>query len=769
MKLPDELSSSILSYCRAQISEQRLQRMAVARRVGRLRGFLKGESTDWFDTTTWRYRAFEDSPDYDADNIPRYRYHINITGAAWQVLQAAIQTAGIPGSTFEPQNSKDIADIDTAHIAKSISDYQHKVIDFRALWMGVFRYFYTDGLCLCYEHHIRDSTRYGFSSTTKESRIEVATPPGYACPTCQSFYTADQIGANDGGQPFCPDCGQAYGEGSYQGPGTRIEAVAEQVDIPAGREIVDLFGALETVLPWWAPTQDKCPYQAIRIEVPPEMILQTWPDLEGQVYTTDDGTEDYRFKIARQQAKTPKDSPFYPLYRFPTYGRWWLRPECFYREKDKGIRDELLQEFPDGMFFQEVNMEHVDAIPEKMDEHLELMKAFESDGMYCPSIGENGVPIQESVNTAWNQQLEADEFAAFPPVLIDSELLNGVAFKETKARPGQYKEITLPPGKTLRDSVFQVVIKENTIAGNRILDSYQQFMDYLVGISQALLGGSIVNTRSAEQYNTQRSQSLERQAPPYEAAKKGMARVDEMLVNDFLRYRTNEEFMAVVGESAVSQQEELSRLATNRGKIFAQAEESESIPQTWAQKQSAIDNMLESQNPAIQSWVSDPNNLREIAKAKALPEWTIPGLEQQEKAERTIQILLQEPPMPGDPQPDPVTGQLVPGQPKPSIEFDPLFDDPAIVLAVIKNWAASEAGIQAVKTNPNFLNLRLYAQQAADVLNPPKPQLTPQQLEQDAANAIDSAVNDSQDPYKAGNIGAQVIKLLNPPKPGSVQ
>src|SRR5262249_17365649 len=161
------------------------------------------------------------------------RYHINIFAAAWQVLQAAIQTAGIPGSTFEPEAPKDPNDVETARIAKLISDYQHKAIDFRALWMGVFRFFFTDGLCLAYEHHVRDASAYGTTQTIVQKRVEIPVPAGWGCQNCATFTMDGQHEQDEEGNSLCPQCGSQYPDSAFMGQDKRVEIVPEMQTIAA--------------------------------------------------------------------------------------------------------------------------------------------------------------------------------------------------------------------------------------------------------------------------------------------------------------------------------------------------------------------------------------------------------------------------------------------------------------------------------------------------------------------------------------------------------
>lgn len=718
--IPKELQDSILKYLRDQITNDHLQRRAVVRRVAKARAYLKGDPADWFDPEKLTWRSFPEHPEYNSDDGPRYNYHVNIYGAANDILQSAIQTAELPGSDFVPQNSRSLVDQDTAKFAKPVIDYERSVLDYRAIWMQIYEKFYTDGLVLAYLHHVRDKTRYGEIETTKDLEKPFQTPAGYQCAQCQAFTPAGETMRMETGQIACPNCGAELHIENFVPEQTGTQMVKEKITIAGGREQVDLYGVLETILPWRAQNLDKCDYAGIRMEVAPEAILETFPNMTEESFTTgEDPANAVEDRDERSRAKSPLGSYgwFDASGRLPTYGRWWLRPRCAYHEKDPAIRALWLKTFPNGLFLQEVNFIFLNAISERMDDRLVLMKPFESDGMYGRSIGDKGIPIQEAFNMAFNTDLEAQEFAAFPPTLIDSEILSAEGMRSTRAQPGTYKSVKPPLGKSLRDSAFPIVVKESSQAVNRILDRYQDYLNYLMGISQALLGGPMKNTRSAEQYEKATAQSLQRQSTPYEAAKNGMAKIDEALVHLFLTHRTDEEYREIVSISAPSMMDEARKLDPARGRIFARSEQSESIPQTWAQKQRGINALLQSQNPFLQQAITNPNNLGLLFRSQGLPELTVPGKEQQEKMLRLIPILMQGSPQPGQETIDPMSGVSIPGPPEPTIPFDPLFDDPMIVISVLTEWSASIDGLDARQNHPQgFENLRAYAQQAANVI-----------------------------------------------------
>lgn len=699
------------------------QRLAVVRRVSQARAFLKGEPSDWWDGVNWRWRAASEFSEYNSDNAPRFNHHINIFSAGWQILQSAIQTTGIPGSIFTPQNQGQQEDREAARVGTRIIEYERSVIPFRELWSKLFRLYFTDGIALGYTRHVSDAA---LGMRTESREIEVPyqeLEAGYQCFQCNAFTPQGQVPRDENGSLACPECGSPMHAENFMEPemGTRTES--QQYQVPKGAEIVELFGALECPLPWWANKLKDCPYIPIITDAEKESLIQAFPEQEEAILNGYDDDEDITARAARAASKSPQGSLFDPTlnYQCP-YGRWWLRPQTFFSPDAKNIREELLKQFPDGAFVQFAGDVVLDAIPEKPEDHLVLFRAQPGDGMFTPSLGQNGVPIQLSVNTAWNMQLEGMELASFAPILIDSVLLTLEGMKNTKARPGEYKSIDVPAGKSLKDAWAQIEVKDMSVACQKFLDEAKKWLEFLIGASPALAGTQMTNVRSFQQANQQKNQALQRLSTPYDAAKEGFSKVDEILVHEFLSNRTEEEFIAVVAGESSDQQADAILLSQAQGRVFARSTESEAIPNTWAQQQSVIDQMFESQNPIIQSWLADPNNAEEIFRTRGLVNWTVPGKSQLDKIlNRTIPQLLESAPQQPDQetlmaaqsgQMDPATAQQALA-PKPSIQFDGVLDDPMVVIKVIREWAASPAGADAQQRNPQgFENVRLFCEQA---------------------------------------------------------
>lgn len=738
MNLDKELADELIEVVRQYQAESEQQYLAVVRRVSQLRSMVKGEScpADWWDATRWQWRRAEESSDYDKNSGPRFKYPISVLQAAWLILQGAIQTVGIPGSTFRPQNSRHQQDVEAAKSATEIITYQRTVVDFRDLLMGIFRLFFTDGICVAYTRHVVDPDQFGTSVITEPIREPQETrPAGYQCfnEECNEFIPQGQTMRDELGMIHCPTCGYELHEENFMPPQIEDVVVREdEKEVPNGREVTDLYGALETFLPYWANDLDHAPYCAIITEVPKEEVIGAFPDKEADILSQ--SSESGRpQEQARRQARSPMNSPLGGDNNLVTYARWWLRPKSLNRVVDIEKRKKLQKLFPKGVFFQLCGIGEpifLDARQEKMTDKLTLMRPFKGDGMYTPSIGQAGVPIELSVTDAWNMGLEGMLFAGFPEIILDGEVHSGAAVSNSRINPGSYRVVQLQGGKKLGDSFAEIKATDISQSVQSFLESAIPWLEFLLGTERVLQGGPITNVRTSSGQSQARSQALQRQAPAYGAVKNGLAGIQERMVNEFVQNRPPETYFEVTSDNGDYEQRKI-QLNPDRGRVIAFPEVSESIPQTWAQKQDVISSWIESQNPAIQAALAYPKNLRLVYDSVGMLEFTVPGKELADKYERLIGTLLEgqlEIEMMAD-ELDPAAGQVPVANP--SIKFDPVLDDAEIALAVIREWAATPEGMAiAASDSPGYQNLRKYAEQAWTARNMA---MAPQQQPQEQA------------------------------------
>ena len=95
-----------------------------------------------------------------------------------------------------------------------------------------------------------------------------------------------------------------------------------------------------------------------------------------------------------------------------------------------------------------------------------------------------------------------------------------------------------------------------------------------------------------------------------------------------------------------------------------------------------------------------------LAALAGLKGFFVPGEQLKKKVQTIIRDLLVQPPIPAQPEIDPMTGQpMPPGPDQPTLQPDP-FDDHAMVADLIAAWCVTPAGMKAQRENPQgFANV----------------------------------------------------------------
>lgn len=746
-QLDPEIKKAVLFLFREIPKEENRERRNLVKSIAKKRGFYKGDPVGWYDPETAAWLPADTAPEANADNAPQYCYVINIYQAVVLILLSSIASSGIPGNRFVPQNPRDIADVQTAKQAQAIIEYQRQQIDFLMLWWEIFRLYAIDGFVLAYTRHVRDGQEFGYTPVTVQKQGErQAAPEGIDCPECQKRVGLDEAQKGDMGGMYCPDCGNSLEGSPLQPPKLAPTLETQVVQEPNGQEMVELFGGLETRRPYWAKTLKQHPWIGIDIEASRDSIASAFPDYAEEIQQDSSKEEEANDRSARLGSMTPQPPQglgWTPTVasgasntHLATYSRYWFRPSTYWRIKKKEVRELLFKEYKDGIFAQFCGETLLNCINESMDEHLDLSYGLTGDGANPPALCDNMVPVQEGLNSAYNLALEALEYCSFPPIVVDGSMISTTELQHRKMRPADLLEIKVPAGKNIEQAFFQPQIKDTSVAIQNVITEAFKWAEYLSGAGGALTGGGIQNNRTAQAYVTARNQAMGRLAIPFQSGKSLLARIEEKLVHEFSTKHTRDEVFAVVGKGSKGWEERVINLTTARGKVRAYAEDSETIPTTWAQKQAIWQQLISSNNPVIQALLADPNNTELWSQALAVPEISIPGKEQRNRMyERIEQLLAAGAPQPGQPvQPPPqnINGQVIqmpaqPGPPTPTIPFRQVTDNPAICLAVIQEWASTEEGQNAEGTNPNgFANVLAYGAQCMQALAAAQAQQQPQ-------------------------------------------
>ncbi|MGH3185081.1 MAG: hypothetical protein ACRDOE_24685, partial [Streptosporangiaceae bacterium] len=131
------------------------------------------------------------------------------------------------------------------------------------------------------------------------------------------------------------------------------------------------------------------------------------------------------------------------------------------------------------------------------------------------------------------------------------------------------------------------------------------------------------------------------------------------------------------------------RLGEVRGNVVARPTADEDFPQSWGSVRDTLVQMMQSKDPELLQIIGAPVNRPIVSHYLGLPDLVDPSDDNRAKQFSEIEALLEGPPILG---PD--------GKPEPSVPVDPLVDDHQVHIQTIKDWAVSDAGLDAKATRP---------------------------------------------------------------------
>lgn len=671
--IPKNLQDALKDLRNAFLKEQVQEEFALIRKVSRSRDLYAGKTPAWFNQHSLRWQNAESALNYNKETAPSFKNSLNFHQAVGLILISAVASTGIPGTAFAPANIDNPQDVAWAKQAKAIVDLLRTQQDYYEKWLQLWRLFYTDGVVLGYSRWVDTSPN--------------------------------------------------------EAPGTK------------GQQKTDYFGLLESRLPNYASTIDDCPYAAIETDLhvasAKAFAAQVNPEIVSKIKggsTGSGGSELVPMSQARQLAESASGFSGLKSLQYGTpvreslcvYRRWWFSADSFMAEciKADSDRKELQGMFPEGARVEWINDEFCTGYPEDMKRHLRIGRCLPGDGMFTPSMGESVVSVHEAANDAWAVLNEAMEMSSFAPVLVNASMLTRESFGG-RMKPRDVRFVKPRGGQKLSDAIWQAQIKESSQTVTQLLDSWGHLTEFLAGSQPALFGGSQENIRTNSGYQTARNQALQRLGVPFQYAKAFISAMDDIAVQQFIEHAPHGQTESIVGESSEGYIPANINLDLPEGKFVAYPESSETIPATWAQKQGNLDQMIESQNPIIQAWIGNPENLELVAESKAMPQLKFPGREAKQKILELIPVLLKSANVPGPA--DPQTGQ--PGPPILPFEPNQVLDNLPVYLKTLQDWSAEPAGRQAQLQNPaGYAQVAAFAAQVQGMMKPPAPPPEPKDI-----------------------------------------
>ncbi|MFP5230781.1 MAG: hypothetical protein ACLGXA_24455 [Acidobacteriota bacterium] len=419
---------------------------------------------------------------------------------------------------------------------------------------------------------------------------------------------------------------------------------------PRQIELSSVFGVLESRLPMMANAVKDCGHLSVFDEMDYGIARATYPWM-GRKLKPSLGTfgETEFERIARINTRVGVLGRYATSgvsgIREVSMGYHWIRPGLFYSDQLTDLeREFFLANFEDGLFCVTGGTELCAAWNESMDAHVESGTFTRGQGQSRRALGSSDLPIQKRVNL-WADLWDNFVRSAIPITVLDSMVFNTEAVAELEATPRRFLPATPNEGQKLTDAVGQTPAPA-PIPG--MAEMFQWYVGPLIqgidGATPALFGGGegVDNTVGATMIRL--NQALERYSTPWQMANNVMARAAWQAAKCCANNNDEEIFDSADGYGDVCINPE----ALRNGEYTSKAETLGSIPESGAQREAKVLEVLEmaNTNAQVASIVATPSNAREIVKALHIDDViTVDEAESEDKQIEEIELLLNNEPL----------------------------------------------------------------------------------------------------------------------------
>ena len=696
--LPKEIQGALVDLARKFTEEDRYSRRLEIQECRRARFYWRGMQHLYWDYKSEGWNIMGPGggslTSTASDQDSSVLYVTNIYQAFGLSLEAVL-TQNLPSVRFEPEDAQDAADVETAKAANDARKIIEHQNDAVMLMVQLAYLAWTDG-------RIGGYSRWKVDKRTAKPRLHIT-----------------QAGALELKVPITTECMEDY-----------------------------------VYLQW----SDEYHVAIMKREIKEMEFPDDYTDkIKGGAQGNGQDVYERTARISVKQGVSLLTQSGDTLSHLVTYQRTWMRPAAFEMLKERAVKDQLAELFPDGCYVGVMNGVYAGARNESMDDHWAICHALPGDGQFRNAMGYSMLSVQERFNDIVNIAQDVYE-KTIPAAYADDELFDGDAWETQWSTSGAHYSVSKPAdGRPLADHFYYE--PPATVSAD-MLQYAQELMgplaQFLTGAFPALFGGQMSDQKTASGYAMARDQAMGRIGLIWRAIKRYWARIMEQAVRITAQYSQDDLMMGVPDEHGNVQTTQV-RIEDLQGSIFCFPDTDENFPESFTQKRSAYMQLVQmaGQNPALESMLLDPENLELGRKMIGLEEFEIPGADAAKKQLAEINIMLTSVPIP-NPQFAQLQGQLQQmsarsqagglhpdgsvemlaqqlqstPQMNPSVPIDPDFDDNAAELKTGTDWINSAEGQKQKKENPQgFMNVRLHLlahkqvlqAQAAAMVPPPAP------------------------------------------------
>jgi hypothetical protein len=757
--LPDDLRQGLDSIVLQIDNRDQFARDRLIRIYKRNEYFWEGLQNIYFSEVAhdWRYIAGDGNPDSANDDEIENKV-VNIFRAHGEIIIAAVAQS-IPSTRFFPNDADVSADIYTAQSFSRLAELIRKHNKAPFLFMTALGLLYNQGIIAAYTYNDQDP-KYGIDKIPhyKEGVQDVPTsncpdcgeelavqpmngqeapvpsappvgmppldgqvppaapgappmpppgpsgmppagmapPPEMLAPRAEGLPTDPELDGPVPNGTKCPNCGAMVNPI----PDTRQEPTQEldyEEVVPRMRQIIELYGATNVQIFPRARTLNESGYLILNSEHDVAEMQEKFPHIADSIVPTADSERYDRWARAPSIVQTDADEDVC------TCRQIWLRPWMFNKlgKSDDERVLALKEQFPRGIRAIYINDVLAEVSDEDMDEYWTVSVDPILDRVHGQPMANSLVPIQEMTNELFQLTIETIRYG-IPETYVDSSVIDFQKYREMEVSPGSLYPVKAPAGGNIGAAFFTNKAAMLSREHKEFADDLQVAGQFVLGTVPSVYGGNASGgSDTAAEYSMSRAQGLQRLQIVYKMISFFWADLETKAVKCYAKNMVMDQKI-VKSQGKNSYVNVWIRKAEMTGEVGqVEPELSEQFPLAWSQKRDIIMRLLELNNDALNEAMFHPENRHVMAELIGVPEITVPG-----DSDRTKQLYEIYEMLSG--QPSPVGTNPMDGTPilQPSVPAENHVDQHEVHIAVIKEWAVSEIGMDQKQTNPGgYMNV----------------------------------------------------------------
>lgn len=429
-----------------------------------------------------------------------------------------------------------------------------------------------------------------------------------------------------------------------------------------------------------------------------------------------------------------------------THSRYWVQPPMYEFIQEESIRAILYQKFPLGLNICKVEGTTVKLENADLNAEWGCIMPYPGNTIYQDPVCWGILGNQDIINFLANIGVAREE-RGLPTAVVDAELIDTTALAQRRYLPNELIEAKASFGGSLREAMVSLPTpNKDDGAGAALHNLVETNTQNRLGLQPSVWGG-VSQQETAAGQRMEISQGLMQLAVPGEMISQGYAEAYMRGCKQIEKHAPKGFVIADEGKGSTSEMLDIEALKA--GKYHFESDPG--MPMTRAEMVETINGVIK-ENPDLAMAMGFMAPLA----ATALRELLVPGMPEipsplgdvRDKVIERIQLLLQQQPTPGPP--DPMTGQ--PGPMMPSILPEEYVDDPGQHAEMTREWLNSAPGRKInpylggdPKNMPGYQNVvayGLYCTQKA--MPPPAPPPAPKpptlSIAAKAVDLVDPAV-----------------------------